>query len=376
MRDLATSFLGAVTIALCGGIARSQQVKATVPSTALQSEGTGVDGQILGDNYGTTQLIIDRSLLGRLSTQPIRRIAIRRDAHLNESMPQGMSGGWLDLTVRASWTRMTPRAPSQNFAANHGQANPPIVFRGEYRVIDSPALPRNTRVASFEPNVSANIVLDKPIQPSSSGNLCIEIIRKKHPTKAGPALWLADALVVQNERRQFFGRSCFRKGHAEASAAKLGSNAFLGGTLRCSTRGPDTAIAFLMLGASNTSMGPIRLPLDLTNFGAPGCLFSVSPDLTIAASLTPRRIVGSWTAYVALPLPSTETLAGARVYSQWMFFNPSANKLGLTTTNGVSVTLAIVPPTVRVGVVRSDSTTATNGEVWLHHTPVIQLSTQ
>lgn len=364
------SFLNVCVCASIAGWLPAQA--AVVPLSAANTEGAGVDGRLLGDQKGKTQLIIDRALVGPIASVPIKRIVVRRDAHMNKNLPGGMKGGWIHLKIRASWTQTRPQVPSASFAQNHA-GNPVVVFDGEYRVIDSPALPANAKVASFDPAVSAHIVLDTPIPPSSSGNLCLEFEHMPHATKSAPEIWLADAQVAPNEPQAVFGRSCIRKGHTDPFAAAISSYAYLGSTLRCSAIGPDTSFGFLILGASDKFFGPLPLPIDLTPFGAPGCSFYVSMDQVLPVVMTKHPLFGDSDGSFALPLPTAATLAGARIYTQWWFLDPQANAFGSTTTNGASIALAAVPKTVRVGVIRANDPTATVGDVQFHNTPVIKL---
>jgi hypothetical protein len=88
---------------------------------------------------------------------------------------------------------------------------------------------------------------------------------------------------------------------------------------------PLTGPAFLFFGLSNTNYGPTPLPFDLAPVGAPGCNLAVSGDLLFGF---PNILgVGTWT----FTVPNQP---GVVFYQQAFAFDPAANSLGLTVTNG------------------------------------------
>ncbi|MGC6486155.1 MAG: hypothetical protein ACON4Z_00785 [Planctomycetota bacterium] len=93
-----------------------------------------------------------------------------------------------------------------------------------------------------------------------------------------------------------------------------------------------SSLAVLVSGYSNTSGGGLTLPAPLPN--APGCDLLVSPDLTLATSTS-----AAGTASLGFAVPNVSALAGFGLYHQWVVLDAAANALGLTVSNGVSVTL-------------------------------------
>ena len=96
---------------------------------------------------------------------------------------------------------------------------------------------------------------------------------------------------------------------------------------------PKAIPALLTLGGSNTQWGPIKLPLDLTPFGAPGCIVHndwalVVPGVTMAIS---SGFIG-----MKLPTPPDSRLIGMTTHSQYVFLDAGANALGLFTSEGNS----------------------------------------
>lgn len=88
---------------------------------------------------------------------------------------------------------------------------------------------------------------------------------------------------------------------------------------------PLTGPAFLFFGFSNTNYGPTPLPFNLAPVGAPGCNLYVSGDLLFGF---PNVLgVGTWTFNVP-------NQPGVTFFQQAFAFDPPANSLGLTVTNG------------------------------------------
>ena len=93
-----------------------------------------------------------------------------------------------------------------------------------------------------------------------------------------------------------------------------------------------SSLAVLVSGYSDTAGGGVSLPAPLPN--APGCSVLVSPDVMLAASTS---AAGGATRGFAVP--NNSALAGFAVFHQWVVLDAAANALGLTVSNGVSVTL-------------------------------------
>jgi hypothetical protein len=88
---------------------------------------------------------------------------------------------------------------------------------------------------------------------------------------------------------------------------------------------PLTGPAFLFFGLSNTSYGVTPLPFHLAPIGAPGCNLLVSGDLIFGF---PNILgVGTW----SFTVPNQP---GIQFFQQAFAFDPAANSLALTVTNG------------------------------------------
>ncbi len=328
--------------ALLAPTVAAQSFGRTVPASVQQRDGSSLEPRLLGGYEGRTQVLIAGQSLQGFAGKSIRRIIVRRDAQTAAVFPNGMKGGWIDLTILASWTTRSVRNPSAVFAANHARGAV-VVYRGEYHVPDSIPLPPGTKVASLAANVSAHIVLQKPIAYVPNRTLCLEFAHRRHATKPGPDRWHADLEVRPSASVTTFGRSCFRKGRVDAEANEFDGAAPIGGSLRCTTRAPITLLALLAIGASNERWGANKLPFDFGTMGAKNCYLFVSLDLLVATSVKKIPNVPQARARIELPLPYAKGLVGSRLFSEWFFFQPGVNPLSMTTTNGASVRIAAAP---------------------------------
>ena len=95
-----------------------------------------------------------------------------------------------------------------------------------------------------------------------------------------------------------------------------------------------SAFALLLFGWSNTASGSITLPYSLAPHGAPGCSVLVSPDAVFGV------VAGAGSAATsAVALPFAPSLVGMQFFNQAVSFDPGANPLGLTTSNGLRSTI-------------------------------------
>ena len=96
---------------------------------------------------------------------------------------------------------------------------------------------------------------------------------------------------------------------------------------------PVSAFVLVLFGWSNTVSGSITLPYSLAPHGAPGCSVLVSPDAVFG-------VVGAGSgATMAVAVPFAPSLVGMQFFNQVVSFDPGANALGLTTSNGTASTI-------------------------------------
>jgi hypothetical protein len=131
-----------------------------------------------------------------------------------------------------------------------------------------------------------------------------------------------------------FGLGCAGSAGVPALDAATGSLPWINSSFTVEvTKIAATSPTLLSLGVSNTTWGAIPLPFKLDPLGAPGCLLLASPDLLFPMVNT------AGTASLTLPLPNDNGLVGVRYHNQGLVFDPTANKLGWTTSNGATATI-------------------------------------
>lgn len=98
---------------------------------------------------------------------------------------------------------------------------------------------------------------------------------------------------------------------------------------------PNPALALLMIGTSNVASPSLgALPLDLTPFGAPGCVARVSDDAL--------QLIGFGFNGVPYPLsiPNDFVFFGLQLYTQGFVFDP-VNPLGVAASDAASMTIGL-----------------------------------
>ena len=98
---------------------------------------------------------------------------------------------------------------------------------------------------------------------------------------------------------------------------------------------PVTSPVSLMLGTSRTSWNGLALPASLAALGMPGCTLLVSAEQSVA--LQP---VGKYLSF-QLSIPNLPSLAGVNFYTQAFVIDPTANPMGLATSNAVQTTIGV-----------------------------------
>ncbi|MCA8969487.1 MAG: S8 family serine peptidase [Planctomycetes bacterium] len=95
---------------------------------------------------------------------------------------------------------------------------------------------------------------------------------------------------------------------------------------------PSNTVVVDFFGFSRTAWNSVPLPFDMTIFKAPGCWLWTGLDLNVA-------LVASAAGHgsISLTVPSDRSIIGAELYSQVAGFDPKANGLGMTFTNGVAI---------------------------------------
>jgi hypothetical protein len=134
-----------------------------------------------------------------------------------------------------------------------------------------------------------------------------------------------------------FDAGCAGSAGVPALSANAGELPWVGDTftLRIDAlpAGPAPVALALVLGASNTSWGGLRLPLDLAFLGMPGCRWLVRPDLALPAVATGATVL------LPIAIPGDVQLVGRTWYAQCFVEDRPANPLGVTASEGGAMQL-------------------------------------
>jgi hypothetical protein len=133
--------------------------------------------------------------------------------------------------------------------------------------------------------------------------------------------------VARGARYRTYGSGCAGSAGVPTLAAAAGSRPMLGSSFLLELGNLPAGVAFVVMGFSDTSHSPFTLPLDLGQFGMPGCSMS-------AEALATQLVIGSGTtANWSLAIPSSNSYIGVLFYNQAFVVDPPANALGLTVSN-------------------------------------------
>lgn len=131
-----------------------------------------------------------------------------------------------------------------------------------------------------------------------------------------------------------FGQGCAGTAGVPELSAVAGGRPWLGDVLQIELdRIPTGNTGALVTGASNTTWGGVRLPLDLTPFGFVGCRLWTSAEILLPA--VSSQGVARW----SLPIPANPALLGAEIFQQGLVIDPLANPAGIVVSNAVRATI-------------------------------------
>ncbi len=148
-------------------------------------------------------------------------------------------------------------------------------------------------------------------------------------TTLGTVAELAEASIAS--RFTTFGSGCAGSAGTPALAAAGGQGPWIGETfaVALSSLPPSPAnVPFGVIGTSNTTWGPLPLPVSLAVLGMPTCDLLVTPDLIVPL------VNAGGTATWAIAIPADPALVGGIIYLQAYVVDPPANRFGLTVSNG------------------------------------------
>ena len=102
-------------------------------------------------------------------------------------------------------------------------------------------------------------------------------------------------------------------------------------------RNVPQGLAFMSLGVSNTTVGPLFLPFDLAGFGGTGgCRLYHDTAIELGSACAPA---GSGEATHTFTVPNLPAITGLPVYLQAWAPDSTFNLLGLVTSNALRTTI-------------------------------------
>jgi len=280
------------------GLAAQTQSR-VVPSSATRTDGNAYLVYPFTNPPGPNgdarfQLLLSGSAFAKSSAM-LTGFAFRVDAYLPYSYPAATVQ---NLNVRIGHAKTTPATMSTTFASNWS-GPPTTVFSGNYSLPAQQSTP--------QPAAPFNIAwkLSRPFAYSrSSGDLLIEL----EFDATGTRFYTMDATTVGGNATGFGTSGTFATWQPQRILFGVRSLQALlpGGSVSLSATTPALSplpfFAIMFLGVSNTSFGPIQLPLDLTRFGAPGNNLYTSMDLVVPVLTKLTHI--SIDAALTLPIPN------------------------------------------------------------------------
>jgi len=322
-------FLASVLLA---GLSPAQTKYLVSPQNNTTMEGTS-NNTYPFYNKAFTYMQVHDDLAGR--PRILRGIAFRKDGNLSSSL----SPATYTISLWISTAKVTSATATTTYAANHGSDLTQILnkvtvsFPGATKPASPPA--PFTQVIPF-PN--------KPFVYKGKGSLAWEVrVYSTTSTSVRPL----DA-QSSSSSYQRFGKGCRATGQ--------NYDAYNYGYIRTPATPPNTYMLYCyarylakqkpyawMVGINNKNFGSLRLPLDLTPFGAKGCSLYVAP-------LVVRGGVTSSTGYVStysnpIYIPKNPAMAGMKIYSQFFCSDPGRTPLPVVFTDGCAV---LVPGNVPV----------------------------
>lgn len=239
----------------------------------------------------------------------------------------------LSIVLKAGYTRQNPQFLNNSFDANWW-GSPMTVFQGTLNV---PAMPAMSSPQQFTLKIPFQSAF---VYSPSNGHLLWEC-QNAGQTSARTNYYDSFSSTTNPSCRVFYGGSStsqlgiidpgfslvtqFLVDGGPGAIVTLGNAGLpaLGSTLRVTLDGAaQNSVAILWLGAqsSNITLGT----------AAPGCSLYTSFDLALGAIATGPTGYGG----IHAPLPSDPFLSGLRFYNQWLVLDASANRIGVTLSNG------------------------------------------
>jgi hypothetical protein len=348
---------------LAGAMPLLAQQSIIIPPDAAARDGNGA-GSIAGFvQRARQQVLVGGAWLASAQNHQLTALTFRRDGFV-----AAFQGGEASVRVRLSASpSLDVDRPARDFDANHKVA-PSTVYQGTLRLPPSARLP-NRNGATWSGEHTVTIPLGA--YQYSGGSLCIDI-EGEPVAGSSTAFW-----GVDHEVDGIAGRAT-QLGVGCGSLAVRGNR-----TLSVSPRSlrPGASASFVNLGPPNSpavflvGFTPLPWPLDLAFLGAPGCYAHVMPDVMLPGSVGQGLGGGRPGGFeIDIPFAADPPMLGACFYTQVVNFEAAR----LTTTNGLKLELAGVPPGFQAATVTSGNAAGrafpAAGDVEVGRLPVMRLA--
>lgn len=306
-----------------------------VPTGLAHAEGPSSFG-VPGVAHGALriQIVVGATELTPLVGRSLTGLWLRRDTSWEEALPSA-SGG---VEVRIGAAARSPDAAEPNFATNLPSSV--LVFDDTLELPASPAAGEGN--TSWSVDQTVRIPFQTPF-PYRGGDLAIEFLR----TGTASTFWPADATEdTVTGSVVSVGTTCGPRASMQRTADVGPRGLVLGRTASFLVVGTPSAPAWLMVGP-----GLRAVPVDLTAFGAPGCVLHAQPWVTLPTFLSTAAdgFAGHGLANVDVHLPTDPNLGGAILGTQFLEFGPQ----GLITSNALLCQLATTGPSLQMAAVVS-----------------------
>ena len=337
-----------------------------VPAGLELREGNALSGHIFESTLGRHQVVIARAHLTALGTPwQVSEVWFRRD--MGRAIP--LVGGTIDLEVWAGNTSAPAEGPEPRFDSNRGN-DFARVFQAVITLPDAPIA--TATPAPWAVPFAIRIPFTSPVI-DHGGNLLLEFVSRKVSGQTPPQSWVVDSEDMPAGTAPIdFGQGCSPT--PPQPEGSIQGNVRPGLTTVFQLFGGRKGTPYIhALGFSDQLlMGYPILPLSLDTQGAPGCALYVDLQSLTAGLSTSDPKLWFGTGRVSLRWPLDTGLIGAVGFSQWLLWEPSANPLGLTTTNATRFQLAGLAQT-GMALVSAEDLAATSGRVQTHHLPVLRI---
>ncbi len=317
-------------IALTGALVAQQVIVPSAVATTRPTSSSQWSGNVFYSTTSTTiahdsraQLIYDVNDIAP-TTATWNSLSVRRPTGLGNTCPSMTTNAMIQMSV----SPLAYAAVTTTFANNHS-ATPTLVLNGPV------SLPQATNPGTWPAPWEAPFPFAQPFSyfAAAGSSLVVDI----HQTgNSATATWYVEAWLPDTGARANNGNAqstCrFSNGNYNSGLGynlpRLGANWYV----NYSSVLPNS-FGFAVIGTQGQGglWGGIPLPIDLTLFGAPGCVWSASDDI-ISVPLTSNASGSAGWPTTLVAIPNHRSFIGFTFHDHAAIVDVAANAFGLVTT--------------------------------------------